>query len=49
MTAGCGGLTGITPLVRYRDWVTDTAHELGSPLPCGRKSSACYASALREP
>jgi len=31
--AGCGGLTGVTPLARYRDWIVDTARELGSPLP----------------
>jgi hypothetical protein len=29
---GCGGLTGITPLVRYRQWIVDTARMLGSPL-----------------
>ncbi len=32
LTAGCGGLTGITPLVRYRAWIVDTARALGSPL-----------------
>ena len=32
LTAGCGGLTGITPLVRYRAWIVDTARMLGSPL-----------------
>jgi secreted trypsin-like serine protease len=30
---GCGGLTGLTPLVAYRDWITSTARRLGSPLP----------------
>jgi trypsin len=30
--AGCGGLTGVTPLARYRDWIVDTARQLGSPL-----------------
>jgi Trypsin len=30
---GCGGLTGLTPLVAYRDWITSTAQRLGSPLP----------------
>lgn len=29
---GCGGLTGITPLLNYRGWVIDTARILGSPL-----------------
>jgi Trypsin len=32
LTAGCGGLTGVTPLVRYRDWIVETARTLGSPL-----------------
>ncbi len=31
-TAGCGGLTGVTPLVRYRDWVTESAKILGNQL-----------------
>jgi hypothetical protein len=29
---GCGGLTGLTPLVIYRDWIAATARRLGSPL-----------------
>jgi Trypsin len=32
LTGGCGGLTGITPLARYRSWIVDTAAKLGSPL-----------------
>lgn len=32
LSAGCGGLTGVTPLVRYRDWILKTARTLGSPL-----------------
>jgi hypothetical protein len=32
LEAGCGGLTGVTPLARYRDWIVDTARMLGSPL-----------------
>ena len=32
LSAGCGGLTGVTPLVRYRAWILDTARALGSPL-----------------
>ena len=32
LTGGCGGLTGVTPLVRYRPWILDTARSLGSPL-----------------
>lgn len=30
--AGCGGLTGVTPLARYRDWLMQAARRLGSPL-----------------
>lgn len=29
---GCGGLTGITPLLNYRGWVIETAKKLGSPI-----------------
>jgi len=32
LTAGCGGLTGITPLVRYRDWIVTSARQMGSTL-----------------
>ena len=32
-TAGCGGMTGVTPLTRYRDWIVQQAAKLGSPLP----------------
>ena len=32
-TEGCGGLTGVTPLMLYRGWILDTAQKLGSPLP----------------
>jgi len=32
LSAGCGGLTGVTPLVRYRSWIVNTARALGSPL-----------------
>ena len=31
-SAGCGGLTGVTPLTRYRAWITDTAKILGNQL-----------------
>jgi secreted trypsin-like serine protease len=31
-SAGCGGLTGVTPLARYREWIVETASRLGSPL-----------------
>jgi secreted trypsin-like serine protease len=29
---GCGGLTGITPLLNYRQWIIDTAKKFGSPV-----------------
>lgn len=29
---GCGGLTGVTPLILYRGWIEDTARKLGTPL-----------------
>ena len=32
LTTGCGGLTGITPLARYRSWIIDTARTLGTAL-----------------
>lgn len=32
LAGGCGGLTGVTPLTRYRAWIIDTARTLGSPL-----------------
>lgn len=31
-SAGCGGLTGLTPLLRYRAWIIDTARRLGNRL-----------------
>jgi hypothetical protein len=31
-STGCGGLTGVTPLTLYRDWVVQTARRLGSAL-----------------
>ena len=29
---GCGGLTGVTPLINYRQWIVDTAKKLGAPV-----------------
>jgi len=29
---GCGGLTGVTPLLLYRQWIEDTARKFNSPL-----------------
>ncbi len=31
-TAGCGGLTGVTPLTLYRDWLVQTARQWGAGL-----------------
>jgi hypothetical protein len=31
-SAGCGGLTGVTPLARYRAWILETAGKLGAKL-----------------
>ncbi len=31
-TEGCGGLTGVTPLLLYRDWIVDTAAKFNSPI-----------------
>jgi hypothetical protein len=30
---GCGGLTGVTPLMLDRNWIVETAKMFGSPLP----------------
>jgi secreted trypsin-like serine protease len=29
---GCGGLTGVTPLLLYREWIVDTARKFNSTL-----------------
>jgi secreted trypsin-like serine protease len=29
---GCGGLTGLTPLLNYRGWIIDTARKFKSPI-----------------
>jgi secreted trypsin-like serine protease len=31
--AGCGGLTGVTPIALYRAWIVETARKLGSSVP----------------
>lgn len=31
-SAGCGGLTGVTPLSRYRDWILQSARQWGFAL-----------------
>jgi secreted trypsin-like serine protease len=33
LTAGCGGLTGVTPLQRYREWIVETAGKIGASPP----------------
>jgi hypothetical protein len=30
--AGCGGMTGVTPLTLYRDWIVQAARQLGAAL-----------------
>lgn len=32
LEAGCGGLTGVTPLDLHLKWISETARKLGSPL-----------------
>ena len=32
LSDGCGGLTGVTPLTRYRAWIVEQAGKMGSPL-----------------
>ena len=31
-SAGCGGLTGVTPIELYRKWIVEQAAKMGSPL-----------------
>ena len=31
-SAGCGGMTGVTPLTLYRDWIVQTAQKWGAEL-----------------
>jgi secreted trypsin-like serine protease len=33
LTAGCGGMTGVTPIAIYRGWIVEAAGKMGSPLP----------------
>jgi hypothetical protein len=37
LMAGCGGLTGITPIALYRSWIIGTARALASPLASGQR------------
>jgi len=32
LSDGCGGLTGVTPLARYRAWIVEQAGKFGQPL-----------------
>ncbi|MES2600171.1 MAG: trypsin-like serine protease [Pseudomonadota bacterium] len=32
-SAGCGGLTGVTPLTLYKDWIVKTARSWGAAIP----------------
>jgi secreted trypsin-like serine protease len=43
LSEGCGGLTGITPLARYRAWIVETAGKMGSSLPPSLPSPASGA------
>jgi S1-C subfamily serine protease len=47
LSAGCGGLTGVTPLERYRDWIVETAAAMGSVL--GPKPSPPTNTVVRLP
>ena len=33
LSEGCGGLTGVTPLGRYRDWIITTVREMDTRRP----------------
>lgn len=33
LSEGCGGLTGVTPLTRYRAWIVEQAGKMGNSLP----------------
>jgi hypothetical protein len=32
MADGCGGITGVTPLTLYRDWILQTARQMGGGM-----------------
>jgi secreted trypsin-like serine protease len=32
LSAGCGGLTGVTPIALYRSWIIESARRIGSSL-----------------
>ena len=32
LSDGCGGLTGVTPLTRYRAWIVEQAGKMGARL-----------------
>ena len=32
LSEGCGGMTGVTPLTLYRDWILQTARQWGAAL-----------------
>jgi Trypsin len=39
LSTGCGGLTGVTPIFRYRDWIVKTAVAMGSAAPISAQPS----------
>jgi hypothetical protein len=50
-SAGCGGMTGVTPLTLYRDWIAQTTQKWGAGCsrirrPCERRDP--YAAAHRQ-
>jgi secreted trypsin-like serine protease len=47
LSVGCGGMTGVTPLVRYREWIVETAAAMGSVL--GPRPSPPAPTAVRLP
>jgi secreted trypsin-like serine protease len=56
-TTGCGGITGATPLPLVRNWISETAKKLGSPLvastvgtgqPVGRQPARTQGSLSRQ-
>jgi Trypsin-like peptidase domain/Trypsin len=47
LSTGCGGITGVTPLVRYREWIVETAVAMGGVL--GPRPSPPAHTAVRLP
>src|SRR5262249_46171781 len=43
LSTGCGGLTGVTPIIRYRDWIVNTYNTYGR----GRNNAPSASAAPR--